>query len=244
MSTGINVVYSQISYVTHHATPDYTITASIAQSLLLAAQFITSDWLSEVIRLGNLPVNNDPSNGVSLEQTFLLPPIAKFRPAFSAVLPSTLKVFKVWEPNEGRFNMFKGHRFISVDEKPNAELRDMIRCGGGEYEAFIVSGGKQKFHHALSKARRVTSDAVGNGKGLVIVADENAMNTAIGPDAWKELLSEAKRFVLQVLLVYSVMSLSLLASFGLRFIAVENILRSVINLDISLVDSTIDSEEG
>ena len=157
------------------------------------------EWLSELIRLGNLPIHDDPSNGSSLEQVFALPAETKFRPTFGASLPTSLKVFKAWEPNEERINMFKGYRFLFVGEKGReveGVMTELVTRGGGNWVAFNVASGRKEWHHVLAKEKAKHAKVVEKQKGLVVVADANAMKVAVGSEQWEELVVEAKRWVL------------------------------------------------
>jgi hypothetical protein len=187
--SGINVVLTPSPYVTHHLTPNYAATPTFAVSLLSACQFVKPDWITEVIRLGTLPRNNDPSDGISLEQTFTLPLTSKYRPSFASTLHPAQKAFNVWEPNEERLNMFSKFRFLWVDEKArdlDGNFKDVIERGGGSFEMFDVHGGKAKLHRALTRGQAK------EGKKQVVIGKENSMQAAIGKDGWKELVNEAK----------------------------------------------------
>ena len=145
--------------------------------------------------MGNLPIGDDPSNGSSLEQTYVLPAETKYRPSFSATLSAPLKVFKVWEPNEERVNMFVGFKFLFVGEKgreADSALFDLVARGGGERAKFNVSSGLRDWHHLLAKEQQ--KQKTGEKKGLVAVADGKAMTAAMGSQEWEGYLKEAKRF--------------------------------------------------
>ena len=167
----------------------------LTQPLLLsAAQFVKPEWLNELIQLGGLPISNDFSNSCSLEQVFALPPETKFRPTFAAALPAALKVFKAWEPNEERINMFSGYRFLFVGEKgreAEENMTELVRRGGGERDVFSVDGGRQKLHRVLAKGKAKLGNVTSNPKGLVLVADVKAMTVAVGSTQWAELADEA-----------------------------------------------------
>jgi hypothetical protein len=157
---------------------------------------VKPEWLNEIIRLGNLPINDNPSNGSSLEQVFALPPETKFRPTFGAALPTSLKVFKVWEPNEERMNMLRGYRFLFVGEKGReveGAMTELVARGGGHWAAFNVASGRKEWHHVLAKEKAKHAKANEKQKGLVVVADPKAMAVAVGHDQWKELVDEARR---------------------------------------------------
>ncbi|RDB24208.1 Nibrin [Hypsizygus marmoreus] len=195
-SLGINVVHVPDSHVTHHLLSTYTAVPVVAASLLSACQFAKPEWLGEVIRLGSLPKNSDPSNGVALEQTFSLPPISRYRPAYSPSLSVPQKEFRVWEPNEERLSLFAGYRFLCVDEKArelDGDFKLVIERGGGSYETFDPSGGTAKFHKALVRGQAK------EGKKLVVVGKEKSIIAAIGQDGWKELVAEAKTFELRII---------------------------------------------
>ncbi|KAF9466695.1 proline-rich protein [Collybia nuda] len=213
-SLGINVVLTPSLYVTHHLTPNYAANPVMAASLLSACQFVRPEWIMEVIRLGNLPPNNDPSDGVSLEQTFVLPLASKYRPIFSPSLQPLQKTFNVWEPNEERLNMFSKYRFLWVDEKMrelDGNFKDIIERGGGSYEMFDVHGGTAKLHRALTRGQAK------EGKKQLVVGKENSIQAAVGKGGWKELLDEIK-------------------TFGLHLIEPDTIIQVVVDVDPSLFD--------
>lgn len=194
MPLGINLVHTSHECVTHHLIPQFLAIAAIATSLVSAAQLVKPEWLHEVIRLGNLPIGDDPSNGSSLEQVCTLPAESKFRPAFSASLPSPLKSFKVWEPNEERVNMFIGYKFLFVGERGREaenSVTELVARGGGEGAKFNVSAGLQDWHRLLVKEQK--KQRTGDKKGLIVVADGKAMSVAIGSQEWNTFQIEAKR---------------------------------------------------
>lgn len=191
------MVYTSHPDVTHHLIPQFVSNPIVATSLISAAQFVKPEWLTEVIRLGNLPANDDPANGSSLEQNFSLPLETKYRPSFSTTLPPPLKVFKVWEPNEERINMLFGYRFLFVGEKGrevDSAVIELVKRGGGEYEVFDASKGRKKWHQAMAKGKARQSQLADRQKGLVIVADTKAMEAAIGKEGWEEFTTEAQRY--------------------------------------------------
>jgi hypothetical protein len=157
---------------------------------------VKPEWLNELIRLGNLPINDDPSNGHSLEQVFSLPAESKFRPAFGAALPTSLNVFKAWEPNEERINMFRGYKFLFVGEKGrevDGSITELITRGGGNWAAFNVAAGRKEWHHVLAKENAKQARISEAQKGLVVVADVSSVSAAVGSEQWGELVVEAKR---------------------------------------------------
>ncbi|KDQ52572.1 hypothetical protein JAAARDRAFT_138401 [Jaapia argillacea MUCL 33604] len=188
----INIVYSCYPDVTHHLTPAFSASALIATSLLSASHIVKPEWLDELLRLGELEVPTGSMKTTSLEHAFVLPAEAKFRPSFSPSLPPTMKVFKVWEPDEARLNFFHGYRFLFLGEKGrevNMELKDLVVRGGGEYEGFNIGNGRAKWHQTLVKGvNRIGADK----KGLVPVASESALLTSIGKEKLDELVEETK----------------------------------------------------
>lgn len=191
---GVKVVHASHPSVTHHLIPQFAANPSVAASLVSAAQFVKHEWLTELIRLCDIPLNDDPSIGCSLEQNFALPHETKYRPSFGAALPVSLKAFRVWEPNEERINMFLGYRFLFVGEKGReveGAMTELVRRGGGEYEAFDVGKGHKNWHRTLVKGKAKQEEAE-RGKGLVIVADERAMEIATGSASWQNFIAVAK----------------------------------------------------
>jgi hypothetical protein len=201
---GVNIADKLVLEVTHHLVNEISMGCSIAHSLLLATQLVRPDWLQEIIRLGNLPEEDQTTNARSLESQFSLPLVAKYRPPLSPSLAPSLKVLKVWEPNEERLKLLGGYRFVLFGEKGrevDADTREMILAGGGEYEGFNVSGGRSKLHQVLAKGMRRVLEMAERGKRLVVVADEHLTTTAIGSVVWKELCDEIKR--LRIILPFS-----------------------------------------
>lgn len=218
---GINVVHTFHPEVTHYLSPSFSLTVHMAYSLLHLARIVKSEWLEEAIRLGNLP----PTDDMSLEYTFALPQESKYRPAFSPSLPPPLKVFRVWEPNEERVQLFHGYRFLFVGEKGRempGDLRDLVSGGGGQYEAFAVDSGRAKLHQVLAKGKQRIAN---NGKALVLVADEGNMIAAVGRDSWQELVDEAR-------------------SYEAAIVPPDNLVKAVVHVDVSyLTPSTTQESE-
>jgi len=176
---GISIVYTSNEHITHHILPTYIATPSVASSLISAAQFVKFEWLLEALK-----------NEALLEENFILPNISKFRPTFSPSLGPSQKVFKVWEPNEDRFNIFAEYRFLVFGEKTReieSDLRDLIKRGGGFIETFDVAGGVAKLHKALTRGRAKENQR------LVVIAEVKDMQAAIGTDEFKKLTDEIER---------------------------------------------------
>ncbi|KAJ6525311.1 proline-rich protein [Mycena vulgaris] len=213
-SLGIHLTHTPSPNITHHLTNTYAVTTLHALSLVSATQFVKVEWLDEVIRLGTLPLNSDPTSGISLEQAFTLPPTSKYRPTFNTAVPSEQKTFKIWEPNEERLNMFNPYRFLCVGEgkrEIDSDLRELLSRGGGKVEVFDVADGTPKWTKALSRGRAKVTQK------LVLVANPEACEAAVGKDSWKELVQEANIF-------------------GLQFFSPQDILQVVLNTDTSVLD--------
>jgi hypothetical protein len=178
--------------ITHHLVPSYALTPAHMTSLLFAAQLVKPEWLSDLLELSIL----DPHESQrALEYTFALPAEGKYRPAFVATLPTALKTFKTWEPNETRLNMLKGYRFVFVGDKGleiPAGYRDLVKRGGADYEAFSVNAGVVRWRKALLRAKALAEEKIGKA---VPVADGNAMELAVGVGEWEEMVSVTKRCV-------------------------------------------------
>ncbi|EMD35805.1 hypothetical protein CERSUDRAFT_96030 [Gelatoporia subvermispora B] len=207
-SLGISLVGDPQPEVTHHLTPTFTLTPALATALLSLAHIVKPDWLAEVLRLGTPESDSDKPS--SLEEHFVLPPLTKFRPAFSPSLPPALKTFAAWEPDEARASLFNAYRFIFLGERGRevqSALRELVRRGGAEYECFGANSGRRALHQVLAKRQ-------GKERTLVLVAEERSVVAAVGEDEWKELVEEA-------------------GSFDLGFISSEKILESVVYADVS-----------
>ncbi|KAJ7189850.1 proline-rich protein, partial [Mycena pura] len=207
---GIHISKKQVQNVTHHLTNTYAATAPHALSLVSASTFVKPEWLDEVLRLGN------SSDGTSLEQTFTLPPIAKYRPAFNAALPSEQKTFKVWEPNEERPTMFTPFRFLCVGESKreiDSGLRELLTRAGAKVDVFDVSSGISKWRKALIRGKAKTNEE------LVLLAEEEACEAAVGKDSWRELVNEAQTFML-------------------RFLTSRDIIQAILNMDTAKFNSS------
>lgn len=186
---GVHVVRTLHPDITHHLVPSYGLTTAHITSLLSAAQLVKPEWLSDLLALSILDPREDTH---ALEHTFALPSESKYRPGFTAALPTALKTLKAWEPNETRLNMLKGYRFVFVGDKGleiPAGYRDLVKRGGADYEAFTVSVGVVRWRKALVRAKNLAEEK--NGKA-VPVADGGAMELAAGVE-WEEITSVAKR---------------------------------------------------
>ncbi|KAH9848237.1 hypothetical protein C2E23DRAFT_889273 [Lenzites betulinus] len=213
---GIHAVLTPHAEITHHLTPTYSLNPAIATSLISLANFVKPEWLTAVLDAGKA----EEGELSALEETFVLPPTAKYRPTFSPTLPSRLKKFDIWQPNEERVGMFRDHRFIFAGEKgaeAPSTLKELVRRGEGEYECFAVESGPERFRRVLAKGKA-------RDPTLVLVADRHAVAPAIGDEAWESLVDEAK-------------------SFGLKFLDPEKIVEAAVYADISYVDSACAAEE-
>ncbi|KAJ7644007.1 proline-rich protein [Roridomyces roridus] len=209
---GIHVVHTFHSEITHHITDTFEPAFSQAISLLQSAKFVTQKWLDEVLRLGDLPMLND----ASLEKSFVeLPDTAKYRPEFSPDLSTKHQKLATWEPNEARLKMFSKYRFILMAEGSrniNSELRNLITRGEGHPEAYDISGGPGKLNKAFTRGKAKTN------QNVVLVADIEACEAAIGKSQWNEIIQSTEAFQLPIF-------------------SPEDILTSVLNADTSTLDS-------
>jgi hypothetical protein len=200
-------------------------------------QLVKPQWLEELVRLGTLPVE-EGSNATPLEQTFALPPVTKFRPALPGTLPQSLKSVKLWEPNEERLSLFQGLRFIFVIEEGReveADIKELLRRGCGQWETFAVNEGPTRWYEALSESKRQISQS-DREKALVIISDEKLMSASVGKKSWNEFVEVAKR--LSLILLITVALIPLYDSLNSRFISAERILRAVFYVDRSYIDCT------
>lgn len=172
--------------VNYHLTPTYSLTPTIATSLLTAAQFAKPAWLTDIIAHYT---SSDTTE--SQGQEYVVPSISKYRPTFSPALPSGLKNHRSWEPNEARSKMLKEHRVIFVGERGrevNEEYKELVKHGDASYECCAVQGGRKALHSALAKG-------FGKGKKIVLIAEQSAMVAAVGQDSWNEMIQEAAKYV-------------------------------------------------
>ncbi|KAF9530072.1 hypothetical protein CPB83DRAFT_875297 [Crepidotus variabilis] len=186
---GIKLVQTPQISVSHHATAEYVADLRSSASLLSLCQFVRPEWLDELIRLGKLPRKDNQNKASSLEDRFLLPSETKYRPEFSSSLHPTLKNLNVWQPNEERVGLFRGLRFLCLQEKASsqdAELREVLQCGEGTLETFDIHSGPMKFCRALTRCQAK------EGTTTVVVGNLEALQVAVGLDTWKKLLSEAQ----------------------------------------------------
>nr|VWP02121.1 BscN [Ganoderma boninense] len=215
---GIHLVPTPHPDVTHHLTPSYTLTPAIATSLISAVTLVKPDWLNALLASGR---SDEPGELSLLEEHFVLPQTTKFRPGFSPSLPPQLKKYAIWEPNEERSGLFRGHRFVFVGEKgaetQNA-MKDLVKRGEGDYECFAAANGKDAFRQVLAKAR-------GRNAILVPVATRDSVTAAVGKDGWSGLVQEA-------------------TSFEVKFIVPEKIIEAVVHADVSHIDATYNPGEG
>ncbi|KAJ7675673.1 proline-rich protein [Mycena polygramma] len=214
-SLGLHLVHKPVQHITHHLTSTYAATTIHALSLVSAAVFVKPQWLDEVVRLGNLPLNSDPSTGVSLEQHFNLPAVPKYRPTFGPDLPSGQKTISVWEPNEARLKLFSSYRFFCIGEAKrqiDSELRELLTRGSARIEVFDVAEGSDKFRGALVRGKAKLKQSV------VLIADQKACEAAVG-DKWKNIVEQAKIF-------------------GLDFFTHQDIIQAVLHADASVFESS------
>jgi hypothetical protein len=195
--TGINLVTTLTPNVTHHLTGTFLVDSAAAYSLLSVAQFVRREWLSETIRIGELSATSPENSTPSLRETsFELPSVAMFRPAFPPSLPIRLREVKVWEPNEERLRMFSGLHFVLVGEEQgnvNVQLRQVIICGGGEYEEFTMNESKLKWQRLLTKEARQKTAMEGGNYRTIIVGDFEVLTLSAGLEVWHGLMHEAKK---------------------------------------------------
>ncbi|KAI0808103.1 hypothetical protein C8Q74DRAFT_1363528 [Fomes fomentarius] len=215
-SLGIHVVPTLHPEVTHHLTPTYALTPDLATSLISSATLVKPDWLNTVLSSAKA----EAGELSSLEENFVLPPTSKFRPTFSPSLPSRLKKYDAWEPNEERLKMFTNHRFVFVGER-GAEapgvFKELVKRGEGDYECYPADGGRDGFRKVLSKARA-------RGAVVVLVAAQGGIVAAVGKEGWTEFMEEARNF-------------------DLKFIPPEKLVEAVMFADVNYIDSTVGSED-
>ncbi|KAF8127337.1 hypothetical protein K438DRAFT_2033058 [Mycena galopus ATCC 62051] len=200
----------------------------------MGGAFVTSKWLDEVFRLGDLPLSSDP---VSLEENFELPPEAKYRPEFDDSLPSERKTAMTSDPNEERINMFSRYHFICVGEAKrqiSSELRELLSRGQAKIEVFDITGGAEKWRKAILRAKAKA------GQNLVPITDQRACEAAIGEDAWKELVETTRVCFTPRHLEPPLISSS---SFELGFSSHEDIIQAVLKADTSVFNfyGTVDA---
>ncbi|KAK7048502.1 putative proline-rich protein [Favolaschia claudopus] len=220
-SFGIHIVHTPAPNITHHLTNSYAATSQQALSLVSACSFVKPEWLNEVIRFGNLPLNSDPSTGLSLEESFSLPPIAKFRPTLPTDLPAEHRSYKIWEPNEERMTLFSPFRFVCVGEAKrqiDSDLRELITRASGKIEVFDIQGGADKWRGTLTRAKAKTKQIT------VPLADAEACVAAVGEKSWKEIVEMTRVF-------------------GLSFFSHKDIIQAVLNTNVSSFSSEDDAPE-
>lgn len=186
---GIKVTASVLPDITHHLVTMLSATSAVVSTTLIPAQLVKPDWLTELLRLGDEPydipqsqaVEPDPAQTRSaLEYELTLPSETKYRPPFSPSLPPELKTLKTWEPNPERRNLFSGWRFIFVGRELDSDSRAVVERGGGEYEAFDVSGGPIRLQQTLERNKRKAQ------KGISVIGDAETLKFAAG-DNWSSL---------------------------------------------------------
>lgn len=82
------------------------------------------------------------------------------------------------------------YRFIFVGEtgrEVGSEYRTLVERGGGELETFDVSAGVEKWSKTIEKGKKW---ATKNGR-LVLVADSELMEKAVGQKNWRIFVNEA-----------------------------------------------------
>lgn len=235
MTLGISLVASPSSLATHHLTSKYELTVPLATSLLSATQLVKVEWLQELIRLGTTSDDSHPLKLAPLEQSFSPPLESKYRPVFSPSLPTSFKSFKFWEPNEERLHLLKGYRFVLLTDaggQVDSDTRELIIRGDGEYECFPLTTGEAKWRQLLGKAKRKVDEA---GLKVAIVAREQVVQGTVGADRWREMITEAQRWIL-FFLHQPGLVLILEYSLSLPLVNVDTLMNVVINADASLIN--------
>ncbi|KAI0641836.1 hypothetical protein C8Q79DRAFT_299319 [Trametes meyenii] len=213
---GIHIVPTLQPEITHYLTPTYSLTPSIATSLVSLATLVRPEWLIAILDAGRV----ESGELSTLEDTFVLPSTSKFRPAFTPALPPRARKFDAWLPDEARVGLFLGRRFVFAGEKgaeAPAALRELVKRAEGEYECVAVQGGRERMRQVLAKARAREME-------VVLVADRYACVPVVGEDGWRELVEEAR-------------------SFELRFVQPEKVVEAVVYADVAFVNSSLAEDE-
>lgn len=187
---GINFVVMHNPSITHHLTPSIALTPAVATSLLIAAHFVKPNWLTDFLISATLP----PTDPKSPEFKLNLLSESKYHPAFtSSVLPEIKNFEKYWRPNEERMNFLSKYKFIFVGEagrEVGSEYQTLVERGSGELEAFDVAAGLEKWSKAIEKGKKW---ATKNNGRLVLVADSEVMEAAVGKKVWKTFVNTAMK---------------------------------------------------
>ena len=125
----------------------------------------------------------------ALEECFDTPPPRKYRPNFSPALPTRLKKYDVWEPNEARLKMLADYRVIFVGEKgaeAQGALKELVKSAGADYECLGADKGPEGLRQVLGKG-------MSKGKTLVPVAASGTVVASVGNEGWKALVEVARR---------------------------------------------------
>ena len=104
------------------------------------------------------------------------------------------KSFKFWEPNEERLHLLKGYRFVllcDAEGQVDADTRELIIRGDGEYECFPLKTGEAKWRQMLAKAKRKVDEA---GLKVAIIARELVVQATVGENKWRDMTAEAQRY--------------------------------------------------
>jgi len=206
------VVHSSYPEVTHSIVQELTLTPSCVLSLL-KSKVVTPKWLTDVIRRGT---EDSPSS--VLEQHFELPDTSSYLPTVSAALPSTLSSTDVWVAGATRRGILDEHRFIifTCNSENVEDFQSVISTSGGGYELFPVDSGRMRLHRRLS---------AGKDKRKVIVVDDE-VKASVTPDAWNELIDEAKSSVSSHSLLF--LALNDFKRFEVTFCSREQVIETVV----------------
>lgn len=82
--------------------------------------------------------------------------------------------------------MFVGEKGREV----SSEYRTLVERGGGELETFDVEAGLARWSRELEKGKKWVTK---KGGRLVLVADSEKMEKAVGKKGWKTFVNEALR---------------------------------------------------
>lgn len=192
--TGIKLSAKPIEQATHYLTDRITLSLPLFAGLLTPAHVVTVGWFNEHLRLAQLPAGLPDGNpdGVNSEQTYVPIPEDRYRPPFDDSLPSDMHSALQWAPQATRTKLFTELRFVIVTEttRPAGDLVDLITIGGGAYEGFKVQQGNEAFETLLAKLNAKRKSTV----SVVLVADAEGMEAALGNGGWKDFVAAANRY--------------------------------------------------
>ncbi|EJD38144.1 hypothetical protein AURDEDRAFT_187815 [Auricularia subglabra TFB-10046 SS5] len=187
-SIGMKLSLTFAPVITHHVTANMELADTHIAALLAGAAPVTKAWIDRVFELAQFPTDG-------LEDTFLLPDPADYRPPFqTADAPWAQDASWRTDDNAEREDLLDGTRFLIVSDGPASPMfcENIARCGGG-YDVLDVRDAGPDAAAKWNKTIAASKKRAGASKGvlhsaLVVAIDEENIKPAL-TRAWGSLVA-------------------------------------------------------